>query len=160
MSTEGLDNLTERHDATVARLEAHESTVKKQRNYLILTVLTALAGTGSGATALIGNDDESVKTAVATHVAVDEMWKDGADADIGALIDQQKRLRDAVLKLQFTVESLSEKRRGSGGDLRARLDELESLLGEAEFAPKRRVRKREAPAPESVQRLKGELFAD
>ncbi len=152
------DSQHDRHDAAEARLDQQEAAARKNRNYLIITVLTALAGGGSGATALLGNDDESVKTAVATHVAVDEMWKDGADADIGALIEQQQKLRDAVLKLQFTVGGLSEKNRGGGGDLRARLDELEGLLGPA---PERRTRrKREAPAPESVQRLKGELFAD
>ena len=155
MSAERLDNLTSSTNDALARLDVHESTARKQRNYLILTAFTALLGGSGSATALLGNDDESVKNAVATHVAVDEMWKDGADADIGALIAQQKKLRDAVLKLQFTVEGLSERGRGGGGDLRARLDELEGLLGPV---LERRSRKREAPAPESVQRLKGELF--
>lgn len=155
-----LHELTKSHDDALVRLEMQESSTKKTRNYLIITALTALLGGSGSATALLGNDDESVKTVVATHVAVDEMWKAGADADIGALIDQQKKLRDAVLKLQFTVEGLSDKRRGAGGgDLRARLDEVEGLLSGMDPAPKRRARKdRGAPTPESVQRLRGELF--
>jgi hypothetical protein len=63
-----------------------------------------------------------------------------------------------VIRLQVTVEGLTEKHRG-GAEIRAGLSEIEALLGSG-YGGGKRKRSSGAPAPESVQRLKGELFAD
>lgn len=153
MTEERYEQLTKSHAEALDRLTGQETAAKRQRNYLMITALTAVIGGGGGATALIRNDDENVKTVVATHVAVYEDWR----PDVDAMQDQLMNLRDAMIRLQVTVEGLSDKHRGGrSGELRARMDEVEGLLSEIGGRRKPRAK----PAPERVNRLKGELFAD
>jgi len=92
MSDKILDNLLKRHNEVLSKLEECDSVLKKNKSYLTVVALTAVLGGGGGATALIKNDDESVKTAVATHVAVYEEWKPKVSEDISIIKEKIGRL--------------------------------------------------------------------
>lgn len=158
MTDDRYDSLTQKHDEALARLEAQESNSKKNRNYLLVTALTALVGGAGGGTALISNDDDQLKTAVATHAAVYEQWKPEITGDVAYMQKQITALRDAIIRLQTTAENPATGHHGS--DLRHSLDEVRSLLEIVKDGGGGRREPAAAPAAERVQQLKGELFAD
>ena len=153
-----VHDLTRKHDETLERLQVQESKERRNRWTVIISLLGALgAGGGAGGAYLqdIGND-ESVKTVVATHVATYEQWRDGADGDLKQLMVEQQQLRDAVIRLQVTVEMLSDKHRG-GTQLREGLAEVERLL---EGIGHRRKTRASKANPEAVKKYKADLFGD
>ena len=160
MTEDNYRELTERHDHALERLSAYEGAQKGHRRWMITAVLTALgAGGGSGVLAYTDSSgDDNMETVVATHVATSNQRAKVVDGDIGDLQDQQMKLREAVIRLQVTVEGISGKVRGNA-DIRAGLREVGDLLEDMHHG-KRRSRKGGRPAPESVQELRGQLFAE
>ena len=161
MTEEHLHEFTRKHDETMARLELQEAKEKKNRLSIIVSLLGAIGVGSGGGLAYFQDDaeDQNVKTVVATHVALDDVWKADADDDIESLMEEQQKLRDAVMKLQFTVETLSDKHRG-GRQLKADLAEIETLLEHVETKGRGKARRRTAPGADAVQQKVQELFVE
>lgn len=160
MTDERFQELTRRHDEAVARLDEQERKERRNRWTIIATLISALTAGGGGATAYLNNDDDDIKTVVATHIATYDQWKSGANQDIDELLEQMQKLRDAVIRLQVTVENLSEKHRG-GERLRHELGEVGRLLDGLETKGKPARAAKPAPASsEQVQQYKTELFEE
>ncbi len=156
MTEEKFGELTRKHDETLERLQVQEGREKRNRWTVLLSLLGALGAGGGGGIAYLQDmgDDESVKTAVATHVATYEQWRSATNEDIGQMVIEQKNLRDAVIRLQVTVEMLSDKHSGNAR-LRAGLAEVSELLGATgKQAPKSK------PAPPDVARAMEDLFGE
>lgn len=158
---EYIQELTRKHDDALERLDLQER--KERRNFwaVLVSLVGALGAGGGGGIAYMQDlgDDDNVKTVVAVHVATDKQWKANADSDINTLLEQQQKLREAIIRLQATVEGLSARHRNSD-QLRRELVEVERMLGDLGTGGASTTRKAAAPAPEMVQQLKTDLFEE
>lgn len=104
MSEERFKELTEKHDHAIERLEEYEVRQRATRKWLMTAVLTAVGGLGGtgGLAYLDGAGDD----AVATHIAMSEQRAEIADANIEKLMDQQRELKEMLIRLQVNVENL------------------------------------------------------
>lgn len=149
MTDDRYQQMTANHSAALERMGEIEKGRRKDRWTTIFSLLGVLTAGGGGGFAYMQDtaQDEDFQTIVATHIATNEQWQDGVDADIEKIQDSIDDLRVVVIRLQ-TLSDVQDH------------GEIESLLrqlGEKSRATNRRAGK---ASPSDVRRVQEQLFAD
>jgi len=155
-----VQELTRRHDETIARLELQEAREKRTRWTAVLSVLGALGAGGGGGLAYLdrGSDTDTMETVVAKHIALADSREASLATELKHLDRQQQAIRDAVIRLQVTVEGLSKtpSRRAPSRQVQAGLVEVNKLL--AEIKREKRSEKPISVSSAEVQGVRELLF--
>ncbi|MCK4857896.1 MAG: hypothetical protein KAT58_08015 [candidate division Zixibacteria bacterium] len=147
MSTEEkYEQLTQNHAAALVQMGEYERKRKKDRWTIIVSLLGVLGVGSGGGAAYLQNSSQgaNLETVVATHIATQEQWQAGVDADIEKMMESVDALKLVVVRLQVLGETSDH-------------DEIDILLRKIEARSQRKLSKASAA---DVRRVQEQLFAD